>query len=366
MKSYSIGRDAGCDIVLNDNTDVISRRHAVLTVLSSGKMTITDLSTNGTYINGQRISSNVAVPVTRKDSVSFAHVSALDWNIIPKSNQWLTYLIAGLAAVAVIVAGIVFIPKLFDNPEKDDIVVPSPGSFAVTFMANADDAKGEMEAQVVRGGETVSLYENKYSREDYKFVGWNDQADGKGKAYEDKATISPTSNLKLYAQWEKTVVIITFKSNCGGNDNNMPPQKVKIATDTVLNPNAFINNGHVFVGWNTAPNPQKSESSTSFADKAVVNFTKDITLYAQWKAVDANYTITFDANGGKGTMASVIVEKGKSVTLPSNAFTREGYTFDGWKTGPNSGTSYGNKSSLKPKGNMKLYAQWKANGNERL
>ena len=102
MKSYSIGRDAGCDIVLNDNTDVISRRHAVLTVASSGKMTITDLSTNGTYINGQRISSNVAVPVTRKDSVSFAHVSTLDWNIIPKSNQWLRYVIGGLAAAAVI------------------------------------------------------------------------------------------------------------------------------------------------------------------------------------------------------------------------------------------------------------------------
>lgn len=366
MKSYSIGRDAGCDIVLNDNTDVISRRHAVLTVASSGKMTITDLSTNGTYINGQRISSNVAVPVTRKDSVSFAHVSTLDWNIIPKSNQWLRYVIGGLAAAALIAACIIFIPKIID-PTNDDPQIEVPqGSFAVTFMANADDAKGEMEAQVVRGGETVSLYENKYSREDYKFVGWNDQADGKGKAYEDKATISPTSNLKLYAQWEKTVVIITFKSNCGGNDNNMPPQKVKIATDTVLNANAFINKGHVFVGWNTSANPQKSESSTSFADKAVVNFTKDITLYAQWKAVEANYTITFDARGGKGTMAPVTVEKGKSVTLPSNTFTREGYTFVGWKTGPDSGTSYGDKSSLKPKGNMKLYAQWKDNSNERL
>ena len=111
MKSYSIGRDAGCDIVLNDNTDVISRRHAVLTVASSGKMTITDMSTNGTYINGQRISSNVAVPVTRKDSVSFAHVTTLDWNIIPKSNQWLTYLIIGLAVAAIAAACIIFIPQ---------------------------------------------------------------------------------------------------------------------------------------------------------------------------------------------------------------------------------------------------------------
>ena len=54
MKTYSIGRDLGCDIVINDTTDVVSRRHAVLTVASSGKMTLTDLSSNGTYINGIR------------------------------------------------------------------------------------------------------------------------------------------------------------------------------------------------------------------------------------------------------------------------------------------------------------------------
>ena len=51
MKVYSIGREGGCDIVLNDPSDVISRRHAVLNVSPSGKMTIVDQSTNGTYVN---------------------------------------------------------------------------------------------------------------------------------------------------------------------------------------------------------------------------------------------------------------------------------------------------------------------------
>lgn len=363
MKSYSIGRDGDCNIVLNDKDDITSRRHAILSVSSSGKMTITDISSNGTYINGQRISSNVAVPVTRKDTVSFAHMQTLDWNAIPRPNQWLRYVIAGLAAAAVIAAGIIFIPKIInkpDVPDVSDVSVPE-GSYAVTFLANADDSKGEMEAQVVKGGETAQLYENKYSREDYKFVGWNDQANGKGKTYEDKATISLTSNLKLYAQWEKTVVIITFKSNCGGKDSNMPPQKVKIATDTVLNANAFINRGHTFVGWSTAANPEKSESSTSFSDKAVVNFKEDITLYAQWKADETTFTITFDANGGKGSMKSKRVKQGEEVKLPANTFTFEGKTFEGWTTKPDGGTPYGDQSILKPKGNMTLYAQWKQN-----
>lgn len=107
MKTYSIGRDLNCDIVINDSTDVISRRHALLNVTPSGKMTIIDQSSNGTYVNGIRISQNVPVPVTRKDIVSLAHVAKLDWNQVPKSNQWVKYaIIAGVAVLVVL--GVIF------------------------------------------------------------------------------------------------------------------------------------------------------------------------------------------------------------------------------------------------------------------
>lgn len=102
MKVYSIGRETGCDIVINDSTDVISRRHAILNVTSMGKMTIVDQSHNGTYVNGIRIAPNVPVPVTRKDSVSFAHVARLDWNRVPKSGEAIKYAIIAVVALAVI------------------------------------------------------------------------------------------------------------------------------------------------------------------------------------------------------------------------------------------------------------------------
>lgn len=108
MKTYSIGRDLNCDIVINDSTDVISRRHALLNITPSGKMTIIDLSSNGTYVNGIRITQNVPVPVTRKDIVSLAHVAKLNWNQVPKSNQWIKYAIGAVAAVVIILGGIVF------------------------------------------------------------------------------------------------------------------------------------------------------------------------------------------------------------------------------------------------------------------
>lgn len=131
MKTYSIGRDLNCDIVINDSTDVISRRHALLNVTHSGKMTIIDQSSNGTYVNGIRISQNVPVPVTRKDIISLAHVAKLDWSLVPKSNQWIKYLIGGVATVAVII-GIIFGIKYFKEKPQNN-----PSSSSATELTDS-------------------------------------------------------------------------------------------------------------------------------------------------------------------------------------------------------------------------------------
>ena len=82
-KIYTIGRDEGCDIVIPDSTDVISRLHATIRVEDNDKIFITDQSRNGTYVNGMKMSSNVEIPVSRKDVVSFAHIYNLDWSLHP-------------------------------------------------------------------------------------------------------------------------------------------------------------------------------------------------------------------------------------------------------------------------------------------
>lgn len=115
MKTYSIGRDINCDIVITDSTDVVSRRHALLNVTSSGKMTIIDQSSNGTYVNGIRISQNVAVPVTRKDTISLAHVAKLDWSLVPKSNACVRYVLLGLLGVLIVVGAVFGIKALSDK-----------------------------------------------------------------------------------------------------------------------------------------------------------------------------------------------------------------------------------------------------------
>ncbi len=72
-------------------------------------------------------------------------------------------------------------------------------------------------------------------------------------------------------------------------------------------------------------------------------------------------TISFDANNGSGTVPTAInTYVGVANTIPSNSLTRTGYTFNGWNTASNgSGTTYKTGSTIKPSGNVTLYAQWK-------
>ena len=77
----------------------------------------------------------------------------------------------------------------------------------------------------------------------------------------------------------------------------------------------------------------------------------------------ATYSVSFDANGGAGSMTAVSgIACGGSTTLTANAFTHDGYTFTGWNTkSDGKGTSYADKAEITDiKGNITLYAQWQA------
>ncbi len=114
-----------------------------------------------------------------------------------------------------------------------------------------------------------------------------------------------------------------------------------------------------FVEWKT-DTPDVTIKDDSFTMPA-----SDVAVTAVFKkkaAPATTFAITYDANGGTGTMDKQTAEAGATVTLTANAFTRSGYTFTGWNTAKDgSGTTYSDKASVKVDGDMTLYAQWKAN-----
>jgi hypothetical protein len=69
--SFTIGRDAGCDLVLSDMT--VSRTHAGLRLEASGWLLSDAGSTNGTRLNGWRVTG--PVPIRAGDQVTFGSMT---------------------------------------------------------------------------------------------------------------------------------------------------------------------------------------------------------------------------------------------------------------------------------------------------
>ena len=72
------------------------------------------------------------------------------------------------------------------------------------------------------------------------------------------------------------------------------------------------------------------------------------------------YTVTFNANGGSGTMQPQTFTEGEAKALTANAFTYENHYFVNWNTADDgSGTAYEDQQELALTENLSLYAQWK-------
>jgi len=220
-------------------------------------------------------------------------------------------------------------------------------TYAVTFDANG--GVGIMSSQVDSGPANLNV--NTFTRVGYTFNDWNTAADGTGKAYADGANYPFNANVTLYAQWNAMPThTVTFNSN--GGSGSMSNQISSVSASLTLN--TFTRSGYTFTGWNTAADG----SGTAYADGASYSFSADLTLYAQWTSLPT-FSVTFDANGGLGTMAPQ-VDFGPA-NLNANAFTRAGYTFIDWNVSADgSGKSYADGANYPFNANVTLYAQWSA------
>lgn len=145
-------------------------------------------------------------------------------------------------------------------------------------------------------------------------------------------------------------IAITFDPN--GGAGSMEPMSVNPGVGNKLTDNTFTRENYTFTGWNTAADG----TGKTYADGEIVNFSADTTLYAQWTQ---NPVITFDANGGKGTMGTQTVKPNEATALTANSFTRAYYDFTGWNTAKDgTGTAYADKANITTNENVTLYAQW--------
>ena len=209
----------------------------------------------------------------------------------------------------------------------------------VSFDANGGN--GTMPDQTAKARTTLAL--NTFTRPGYVFDGWRDAG---GVWWPDGAGFNfpPSGPHTMYAQWKP---VVSFDAN-GGN-GTMPDQTAKARTTLALN--TFTRPGYAFDGWATTPTGLRA-----FADGASYPFDANATLYARWLQIP---TVTFDANGGNGSLASQSASKATALTQNAGAINRSGYTFNGWNASANgNGTAYADGASYPFIASATLYARW--------
>ena len=170
-----------------------------------------------------------------------------------------------------------------------------------------------------------------------------------------------TSNVGVVLEFKTNKYTVAFDKNNG--TGSMSGQSFTYGVAQALTANTYKRTGYTFKGWNT----KADGSGTSYSDKQEVSNLSatdgaTVTLYAQWTA--NKYTVTYNANGGTGTMANQELTYDKAATLNANTFKRTGYRFNGWNTkADGTGTSYADKASVKnltanSGGTVTLYAKW--------
>ena len=150
-----------------------------------------------------------------------------------------------------------------------------------------------------------------------------------------------------------TEYTVTFDKNGGTIAANFVSSYTVEEGTSLRLPSTYIGKiGHTLAGWRLG-----STSGTLYSAGATYTPTANVTFYADWSA--NSYTITFDSNGGSSSNTTRSAAYGSSVTLPTSAGTKDGYTFTGWNTNPNgTGTHYNAGTSYTVTEARTLYAEW--------
>ena len=142
----------------------------------------------------------------------------------------------------------------------------------------------------------------------------------------------------------------TVTYNVNGGTGSIDAVDVKAGDSIVLNDCSDVTapENKEFAGWaksSSAQNPTVESPFTPYADT---------TLYAVWKYIV--FTVSYDPNGGTGSIDSVEVNSGSSVSLSDGTgFTAPaGKKFDSWEDKDGNAVS----SPYSPTADITLYAVW--------
>ncbi|MBQ7252967.1 MAG: InlB B-repeat-containing protein, partial [Kiritimatiellae bacterium] len=232
-----------------------------------------------------------------------------------------------------------------------------------TVAFNANGGTGTMAKQAMTYNKAAKLRKNAFKRKDCVFIGWAKTKSGKvayknAQAVKNLRTDGKTTT--LYAKWAKKNYKVAFDAN--GGKGTMAAQAMTYGKAAKLRKNAFKKSGCVFLGWSRTKTGKVAYKNAQAVKNLLANG-KTLTLYAVW--AKSSYKVSFDRNGGTGSMSAQAMKYNTAANLKKNAFARTGWTFAGWAKSATGAVAYKDQQSVKnltANGAVTLYAVWTADG----
>lgn len=269
---------------------------------------------------------------------------------------------------------------------------------AVTLSYNANGGSGTVPESVTNYlyvSTTVADPPEGMVWDSHEFLWWSTSPEGGGRSYLPGESIDINADTVLYAQWEE-IITVSVDFNANGGTGSVPqtitgrsPLEITIPEK----PDDLVKDDYEFIFWNT----QSDGSGISYRPGEIMEVTESFTLYAKWSKLhhitypsgqsfvikdntvlyavyasgtgseepdDTHFTVTYDANGGKGNVPADDRQynAGATVTVASKGdLARTGCTFKEWNTKPDgSGKGYmgDGSDSFVINADTKLYAIW--------
>lgn len=226
-----------------------------------------------------------------------------------------------------------------------------------TVGYNANGGSGTVASQTKIYGTNLTLRSGGYTKTGYTLTKWNTASGGTGTDYALSGTYSSNAAATMYAQWSPISYSVKFNAN--GGSGTMANESFTYDVAKALTSNAFTRSGYTFAGWATSATGSvvysngQSVSNLSSTNGAVVN------LYAKW--TQNTYTVSFNGNGGSGTVNSMTKYGGTALTLPTGGYTITGQHMTAWTLNSTSGVSYALGGSYTTEANATFYAKWAYN-----
>ena len=168
----------------------------------------------------------------------------------------------------------------------------------------------------------------------------------------DNGTRYTSTASASYTASSKTV---TYDANDGTGAPNS--QTTLADAEVTLSSTKPTRTGYTFKGWATS----KTATTANYQPGNKYTAKSSVTLYAVWQI--NTWTISYNSNGGTGTIANQTKTYNKPLTLSNGSgFNKTGYTLTSWNTkSDGSGQKYDKSASYKGNAALTLYAIWTVN-----